>query len=71
MTTEQPVLTEAETERLTRRGLRLAQFTVVYNVAEGAIAITARKKMISSTGMSCTSFTPSAISAKKKLASSM
>lgn len=30
----------AETERLTRRGLRLAQFTVAYNVAEGAIAIT-------------------------------
>ena len=26
---------------LTRRGLRLAQFTVAYNVAEGAIAITA------------------------------
>ena len=33
--------TEARTERLTRRGLRLAQLTVVYNVAEGAIAITA------------------------------
>ena len=33
-------LTPAETERLTKRGLRLAQFTVVYNVAEGAIAIT-------------------------------
>lgn len=30
-----------ETERLTRRGLRLAQATVVYNVAEGAVAITA------------------------------
>jgi divalent metal cation (Fe/Co/Zn/Cd) transporter len=30
-----------ETERLTRRGLRLAQLTVVYNVAEGAVAITA------------------------------
>ena len=28
-------------EQLTRRGLRLAQFTVTYNVAEGAIAITA------------------------------
>lgn len=27
--------------QLTRRGLRLAQFTVAYNVAEGAIAITA------------------------------
>ena len=34
-------LTAAETVRLTRRGLRLAQFTVVYNVAEGAVAITA------------------------------
>ncbi|MGY5884191.1 cation diffusion facilitator family transporter [Modestobacter lacusdianchii] len=34
-------LSPAETERLTKRGLRLAQFTVVYNVAEGAIAITA------------------------------
>ncbi|NUU17005.1 cation transporter [Cellulomonas humilata] len=33
-------LTGLEVERLTRRGLRLAQFTVVYNVAEGAIAIT-------------------------------
>lgn len=33
-------LTPAETERLTRRGLRLAQFTVIYNVAEGAVAIT-------------------------------
>lgn len=33
-------LTPDETERLTRRGLRLAQFTVIYNVAEGAIAIT-------------------------------
>ncbi len=31
-------LTAAETERLTRRGLRLAQFTVIYNVAEGAAA---------------------------------
>lgn len=34
-------LSEAETERLTRRGLRLAQFTVAYNVVEGAVAITA------------------------------
>lgn len=34
-------LSEEETERLTRRGLRLAQFTVAYNVVEGAIAITA------------------------------
>jgi divalent metal cation (Fe/Co/Zn/Cd) transporter len=33
-------LSEAETERLTRRGLRLAQFTVAYNVVEGAVAIT-------------------------------
>lgn len=29
------------TEALTRRGLRLAQFTVVYNVIEGVVAITA------------------------------
>jgi divalent metal cation (Fe/Co/Zn/Cd) transporter len=34
-------LTVADTERLTRRGLWLAQFTVAYNVAEGAVAITA------------------------------
>ena len=34
-------LSETETERLTRRGLRLAQFTVAYNIIEGAIAITA------------------------------
>ncbi|MCZ2857545.1 cation diffusion facilitator family transporter [Blastococcus sp. VKM Ac-2987] len=33
-------LTPAETERLTRRGLRLAWFTVAYNVVEGAVAIT-------------------------------
>lgn len=38
---EQTTLSPAETERLTKRGLRLAQFTVAYNVAEGAIAITA------------------------------
>jgi divalent metal cation (Fe/Co/Zn/Cd) transporter len=38
---ETTTLSPAETERLTKRGLRLAQFTVVYNVAEGAIAITA------------------------------
>ncbi|WP_299956563.1 cation diffusion facilitator family transporter [uncultured Modestobacter sp.] len=37
---ETTALTAAETERLTKRGLRLTQFTVVYNVAEGAIAIT-------------------------------
>ena len=42
MTTATPTaeLTGLETERLTRRGMRLAWFTVVYNVAEGAIAIT-------------------------------
>jgi divalent metal cation (Fe/Co/Zn/Cd) transporter len=34
-------LSAAETDRLTRRGLRLAQFTVAYNVVEGAVAITA------------------------------
>jgi divalent metal cation (Fe/Co/Zn/Cd) transporter len=34
-------LTVEETERLTRRGLRLAQFTIAYNVVEGALAITA------------------------------
>ncbi|MDD9208146.1 cation transporter [Georgenia sp. 10Sc9-8] len=33
--------TGPERERLTRRGLRLAQFTVGYNVVEGAVAITA------------------------------
>ncbi|CCG02184.1 cation diffusion facilitator family transporter [Blastococcus saxobsidens] len=41
MSGQPTALTDADTERLTRRGLRLAQFTVVYNVAEGAIAITA------------------------------
>ncbi|RKN50363.1 cation transporter [Micromonospora endolithica] len=40
MSAESAALSLAETERLTRRGLLLAQFTVVYNVAEGAIAIT-------------------------------
>ena len=35
------VLTAAEEERLTRRGLRLARFTVAYNVVEGAVAVTA------------------------------
>ena len=34
-----PALTNVETQQLTRRGLRLTQFTVAYNVAEGAIAI--------------------------------
>ncbi|MGY2084266.1 cation diffusion facilitator family transporter [Blastococcus sp. SYSU DS0539] len=33
-------LTPAETQRLTRRGLRLAWFTVAYNVVEGAVAVT-------------------------------
>ena len=40
MTSSSATLTSAETERLTKRGLRLAQFTVAYNVVEGAIAIT-------------------------------
>ena len=31
----------ADAERLTRRGLRLAQFTVAYNVVEGVVAVTA------------------------------
>lgn len=31
----------AETEQLTRRGLRLAQFTVAWNVVEGVVAVTA------------------------------
>jgi divalent metal cation (Fe/Co/Zn/Cd) transporter len=34
-------LTELEVESLTRRGLRLAQFTVAYNVIEGIVAISA------------------------------
>lgn len=34
-------LSDSEVERLTRRGLRLAQFTVAYNVIEGIVAITA------------------------------
>jgi divalent metal cation (Fe/Co/Zn/Cd) transporter len=42
---ERPVLgtaelPAAEIERLTRRGLRLAQFTVAYNVVEGVVAVT-------------------------------
>ncbi|MEV7989480.1 cation transporter [Micromonospora sp. NPDC085948] len=41
MSTAPPVaLSAEETERLTRRGLRLAQFTVAYNVVEGVVAIT-------------------------------
>lgn len=34
-------LEAAEVERLTRRGLRLAQLTVTYNVVEGVVAVTA------------------------------
>mgnify|MGYP000954123981 FL=1 len=34
-------LSPAEVEALTRRGLRLAQFTVTYNVLEGIVAVTA------------------------------
>ncbi|MCO4239205.1 cation diffusion facilitator family transporter [Pseudarthrobacter raffinosi] len=34
-------LTAEDTEQLTRKGLRLAQFTVGYNVVEGIIAVTA------------------------------
>ena len=36
-----PTLSERDTERLTRRGLRLAQFTVAYNVTEGLVAVIA------------------------------
>ena len=39
VTTTTPATSDAEIERLTRRGLRLAQFTVAYNLVEGAIAI--------------------------------
>jgi divalent metal cation (Fe/Co/Zn/Cd) transporter len=38
---EQKTLSPMETEQLTRKGLRLAQFTVAYNVVEGVIAVTA------------------------------
>jgi divalent metal cation (Fe/Co/Zn/Cd) transporter len=41
MSTDAATLSAVETERLTRRGLRLAQFTVAYNVVEGVLAITA------------------------------
>ena len=34
-------LNGTEVERLTRRGLHLARFTVAYNIVEGAVAITA------------------------------
>jgi len=33
--------TDEQAIRLTRRGLRLAQFTVAYNVVEGVVAVTA------------------------------
>ena len=36
-----PSLSPAEIDRMTRRGLRLAQFTVAYNLAEGGVAIAA------------------------------
>jgi divalent metal cation (Fe/Co/Zn/Cd) transporter len=36
-----PQTDRVEVERLTRRGLRLAQFTVAYNVVEGVVAIIA------------------------------
>lgn len=36
-----PELSTVEVERLTRRGLRLAQFTVGYNVIEGVVAVVA------------------------------
>lgn len=32
---------EQDVVRLTRRGMRLAQFTVAYNLLEGTIAVTA------------------------------
>lgn len=40
MSTPPTELTQQQTERLTRRGLRLAQFTVAYNVIEGVVAVT-------------------------------
>ena len=36
-----PRWASTEVEQLTRRGLRLAQFTVAYNVVEGVVAVTA------------------------------
>ena len=41
MTAAAAGLSGAEVERLTRRGLRLAQLTVAYNVVEGVAAVTA------------------------------
>ncbi len=40
MSTPPTDLTALQTERLTSRGLRLAQFTVAYNVIEGIVAVT-------------------------------
>ncbi|NIZ93162.1 cation diffusion facilitator family transporter [Kineococcus rubinsiae] len=40
MSTAPTTLDPGGVERLTRRGLRLTQFTVAYNVIEGAVAIT-------------------------------
>lgn len=40
MTSPTTDLTPARVDALTRRGLRLAQFTVAYNVIEGVIAVT-------------------------------
>jgi divalent metal cation (Fe/Co/Zn/Cd) transporter len=39
MTAPEAAPTRVEVERLTRRGLRLAQFTVGYNLVEGVVAI--------------------------------
>jgi divalent metal cation (Fe/Co/Zn/Cd) transporter len=41
VSTAPATLEPGDVERLTRRGLRLTQFTVAYNVIEGAVAITA------------------------------
>lgn len=41
MSTPSTGLTAQQTEQLTRRGLRVAQFTVAYNVIEGVVAVTA------------------------------
>jgi divalent metal cation (Fe/Co/Zn/Cd) transporter len=41
VTAPDSTLNTVEIDRLTHRGLRLAQFTVLYNLAEGAVAIAA------------------------------
>ncbi len=41
MSSRAQTLTPEQIGRLTRRGLRLAQFTIAYNAAEGAVAVTA------------------------------